>query len=53
MMQTDNDIQQRDAKYRLMTEAPVRRLVLKMAVPTVISMMVTAIYNVADPAFVG
>ncbi|MBR4491430.1 MAG: MATE family efflux transporter [Bacteroidales bacterium] len=52
-MQTDNDIQQRDAKYRMMTEAPVRRLVLKMAVPTVISMMVTAIYNVADAAFVG
>ena len=53
MRQTDNDLRQRDAKYRLMTEAPVRRLVLKMAVPTVISMMVTAIYNVADAAFVG
>ena len=53
MRQADNDLRQRDAKFRLMTEAPVRRLVLKMALPTVISMMVTAIYNVADAAFVG
>ena len=42
-----------DEKYRQMTEQPVRRLVLRLAVPTIISMMVTAFYNVVDAAFVG
>ena len=50
---TDNDAAQRDMKIKLMTEAPVKKLVLKMAVPTVISMMVTAIYNLADAAYIG
>ena len=36
-----------------MTETPVRRLVMRLAVPTIISMMVTALYNVVDAAFVG
>ena len=42
-----------DDKYRYMTETPVRRLVLRLAVPTVVSMVVTALYNVVDAAFVG
>lgn len=41
------------AKYKLMTETPVKRLVCRMAVPTIISMMITAIYNMADTLFVG
>lgn len=36
-----------------MTETPVRRLVFRLAVPTIVSMMVTALYNVVDAAFVG
>lgn len=36
-----------------MTQTPVRRLVLKLAVPTMLSMMVTSFYNVVDAAFVG
>lgn len=36
-----------------MTETPVRRLVLRLAVPTVIAMMVMSFYNVVDAAFVG
>lgn len=52
-MTENKDNIQREAKYLLMTQTPVKRLVLKMAVPTVISMMVTAIYNVVDAAYIG
>ena len=37
----------------MMTESPVRQLVMKMAIPTIISMMVTALYNIVDAFFVG
>ncbi len=47
------DEQKRDEKFAMMTQAPIKKLVLKMAVPTIISMMVTAIYNVVDAAYVG
>lgn len=49
----DDDAQRRDERYVLMTESPVRQLVMKMAVPTIISMMVTALYNIIDAFFVG
>ncbi|MBO4282726.1 MAG: MATE family efflux transporter [Bacteroidales bacterium] len=48
-----NEAEKQQERFTLMTEAPVRRLVLKMAVPTIISMVVSALYNVADAAFVG
>lgn len=41
------------AQYIKMTETPVERLVATLAVPTVISMLVTNIYNLVDTAFVG
>jgi putative MATE family efflux protein len=37
----------------MMTSAPVEKLVLRMAVPTMIIMMITAMYNAADTYFVG
>lgn len=40
-------------KYTEMTQTPVRKLVLRMSVPTILSMMVTSLYNVVDAAFVG
>ena len=40
-------------KYTEMTATPVRRLVLRLAIPTTISMMVTSLYNIVDAAFVG
>ena len=36
-----------------MTETPIRSLIPRLAVPTVISMLVTGIYNSADTYFVG
>lgn len=40
-------------KYIEMTTAPVERLIGKLAVPTIISMLITTIYNMADTFFIG
>ena len=42
-----------EAKFRELTGQPVGHLVCKMAAPTIISMMVTACYNMVDTYFVG
>ena len=42
-----------ETKYRQMTEPPVGKLICKLAVPCIISMLVTAFYNMADTFFVG
>ena len=41
------------ARYRDLTETPVPKLIKRLAVPTIISMLVTAVYNAADTFFVG
>ncbi len=40
-------------KYRMMTEMPIPGLIGRLAVPTIISMLVTSFYNMADTFFVG
>ena len=47
------DERERLEHYRKMTETPVPRLIWKLAVPTIISMMVSSIYNTADTFFVA
>ena len=42
-----------EQKFREMTETPVGRLICKLAFPCIISMLVTAFYNMADTFFVG
>ena len=42
-----------ETKFQELTGQPVGHLVCKMAVPTIISMMVTACYNMVDTYFVG
>ena len=37
----------------LLTKTPVPRLIVKLSIPTIISMLVTGIYNTADTYFVG
>ncbi len=49
----EEDERRRGERYVLMTESPVRPLVLRMAGPTIVSMMVTALYNIIDAFFVG
>ena len=42
-----------DAQFNKMVNTPVWKLVTTLAIPTVISMLVTAIYNMADTFFVS
>ena len=44
---------EQERKYRQMTEPPVPGLICKLAVPCIISMLVTSFYNMADTFFVG
>ena len=44
---------EQNEKYIQMTTTPVGRLIGKLAVPTVITMLITSIYNMADTYFVG
>ena len=43
----------RQEKLRRMTTEPVHKLVLKLSIPTIASMLVTALYNLADTFFVS
>ena len=36
-----------------MTQTPVAKLILKLGIPTTVSMLITSIYNMADTYFVG
>lgn len=42
-----------EEKYIQMTTTPIPKLVCSLAVPTIISMLVTSFYNMADTFFVG
>ena len=42
-----------EEKFRMMTEDPIPGLVGRLAVPTIISMLITSFYNMADTFFVG
>lgn len=42
-----------DAQYNKMVNTPVWKLVTSLAIPTVISMLITSIYNMADTYFVS
>ena len=42
-----------ELKYKKMTEPPVEKLICRLAVPCIISMLVTSFYNMADTFFVG
>ena len=44
---------EQNEKYIQMTTTPVGRLIGRLAVPTVITMLITSIYNMADTYFVG
>ena len=43
---------QRD-NFTFLTSAPVHRVILTMAVPTIISMLVTSVYNIVTTFYVG
>ena len=54
MEKTKNDMNATlDRQYKEMTETSVEKLILRLSIPTIISMLVTNIYNMADTFFVG
>ncbi len=40
-------------QFRKMIETPIPKLILSLAAPTILSMLITSIYNLADTFFVG
>lgn len=51
-MEQNNDHAKNTEKFIRMTTQPVEKLIAKLAVPTIISMLVTSFYNLADTFFV-
>ena len=41
------------SRRELLTETPIPNLIVRLSIPTIISMLVTALYNTADTYFVG
>ena len=48
-----NFAQTQEEKLRRMTETPIPRLVISLSVPTIVSMLISSLYNMADTYFVG
>ena len=44
---------EQELKFQKMTQPPVPKLICQLALPCIISMLVTAFYNMADTIFVG
>ena len=42
-----------DLYYKKMTETPVSHLIIRLGIPTTVSMLITSIYNMADTYFIG
>ena len=42
-----------EQKLKYMTETPLAKLILSLSVPTIISMLISSFYNMADTYFVG
>ena len=42
-----------EQKHKMMVETPINSLIMRMAVPSIISMLVTSLYNMADTFFIG
>ena len=45
--------EKQEQKFQKMTQTPVGRLICQLAMPCIISMLVTSFYNMADTFFVG
>ena len=50
---TQDNMQNADVQYDKMVNTPVWKLITKLAIPTIISMLVTSLYNMADTFFVS
>lgn len=48
-----NNSSKTDAQYNKMTKTPIPRLIITLSIPTIISMLVTNVYNLVDTGFVS
>ena len=46
-------MQKEEKQFNKMINTPVKKLILKLGIPTTISMLITSIYNIADTLFVS
>lgn len=46
-------IEAKPSQYEKMTKTSIPRLIIRLSIPTILSMLVTNVYNMADTAFVG
>ena len=53
MEELTKEEEKRRAHYRKMTQTPIPKLVSGLAVPTIISMLTSSLYNMADTFFVS
>ena len=53
MKTNSNGVNNMNEKYQFLTHAPVHRVIGAMAIPTIISMLLTSVYNLVDTFFVG
>lgn len=47
------DASKKQQQYDLMTKTPMTKLILRLSAPTIVSMLVSSIYNMADTFFVS
>ncbi|MBR6825714.1 MAG: MATE family efflux transporter [Oscillospiraceae bacterium] len=52
-MKQEQSLGASELHYRKMTQTPVSKLILRLGMPTTVSMLITSIYNMADTYFVG
>lgn len=52
-MKEEQPLSLSELHYRKMTRTPVPSLILRLGIPTTVSMLITSIYNMADTYFVG
>lgn len=53
MKENTEQLSSEEKQYRKMTEEPVCRLIMKLGLPTTISMLITNVYNMVDTWFVS
>ncbi len=48
-----DELEREKIQYKKMTETPIPKLIIKLGIPTTLSMLVTSIYNMADTFFLS
>ena len=48
-----DELEREKIQYQKMTETPIPKLIIKLGIPTTLSMLVTSIYNMADTFFLS